>query len=138
MEHDVDAALSAWFEEFSDDEANMAIALCRALDEKLGPEDIEVEGHSHYGLTVLSIGSREYAIGTDGEADEAWDKALDSYIDECILPEMPEHLQGYFDEEKWKRDAQADGRGHALSYYDGDEYEAEGADGVEYCIFQIR
>ena len=82
----------------------------------------EVTEYNHYGLTMLeSDDGAEYAIGTDDEADYAWDQALDSYIDECIEPELPDSFMSYFDEEKWKRDARIDGRGHSLSSYDGCE-----------------
>lgn len=81
-------------------------------------------------MTVFSLGSKEYAIATDDEADEAWDQSLDSYIEECITPEMEKvqvgNLAAYitFDEESWKRDARMDGRGHSLSSYDSNEDEA--------------
>jgi len=80
-----------------------------------------VESYEHYGLTVINTENGEYAIGTEEEADEAWDQSLDSYIDECILPELNEAYQNYFDSESWKKDARYDGRGHSLSSYDGNE-----------------
>jgi hypothetical protein len=60
---------------------------------------------------------------TEDEADERWDEELDNYIDECIMPEIPDCYQNYFDEKAWKHDARMDGRGHAISRYDGDENE---------------
>jgi len=33
--------------------------------------DIEQEKHDHYGMEVFSIGRKEYAVGTDEEADRA-------------------------------------------------------------------
>ena len=80
---------------------------------------------SSYDENVLSCGSMEYLVVTDDETDKLWDDALESYIDECILPEMPEHLRNYFDDESWKRDARYDGRGHCLATYDGDENEED-------------
>jgi hypothetical protein len=35
------------------------------------PSDIEKENYDHYGLEIFSIGRKEYAVGTDSEADEA-------------------------------------------------------------------
>jgi hypothetical protein len=64
-----------------------------------------------------------YQILSDDEADEAWDKSLDNYLDECVLPELPENMRNYFDDDKWKHDARSDGRGHSLGYYDGEENE---------------
>ncbi len=81
----------------------------------------KITGYDHYGLTVLSVGNREFAIGTEDEADYAWEKALGSYWDECVLPVLPEWINGYLDYDKWESDAKMDGRGHALSNYDGCE-----------------
>ena len=109
------------------------IALAEEIDED--PAEIEEERHDCYGLTVLSYGRQEYAVGTEEEADEAWDQALDSYLDDCgVLDSMPENLHPYFDREAWKRDARHDGRGHALASYDGDEMDL--ADG--YVAFRIN
>jgi len=79
---------------------------------------------SSYDDNLLEYGRQEYLVLTDSEADERWEESLDSYIDDCIIPELPGFAAQYFDEEKWKRDARFDGRGHCLSGYDGQEYEA--------------
>jgi len=95
-----------------------------ALADELGedPAEFTEEKYDHYGLTVVSHGRSEYAIGTDAEADEAWDQSLDSYIDDCgLLDSMPENLRRYFDRDAWKSDARHDGRGHSLASYDGEE-----------------
>lgn len=65
----------------------------------------------------------DYLILTDEEAYEKWDEALDNYIDDCILPELPEYYRYYFDRESFKFDAKMDGRGHSLAPYDGEENE---------------
>lgn len=72
--------------------------------------------------------SGEYMVLTDDEADRAWDESLDSYLDECVLGELPEMARNYFDREKWKDDAKLDGRGHSLSGYDSEENEATAID----------
>ena len=108
-----------------------------ALAEEIGedPADITEESYEYYGMKVLSCGRAEYAIGTDEEADEAWDQSLDSYLDDCgLLDSIPENLRNYFDREAWKRDARFDGRGHALSSYDGSELDL--SDG--YVAFRIN
>lgn len=102
----------------------------KAIIEELGR--FEVENYEHYGLTVISVGKAEYAIGTNEDCDEAWDQSLDSYLEECVCPELPARLVNYFDDEKWKRDARCDGRGHSLSSYDG--YELYIADLYAYRI----
>ena len=87
-----------------------------------------------YG-TTYSYYSQEYDVMTDEEADDRWEEELDNYIDECVMPEIPSHLQNYFDEDKWKDDAKYDGRGHAISRYDGEEYE-EDVNGTTYYIYR--
>lgn len=89
--------------------------------------------------------SNNYLVLTDEEADEKWDESLDSYIEECIQPEIDKLSEGAgnlsyyitFDEEKWKRDARMDGRGHALSTYDGCENE-ETVEGITFYIYRIN
>ncbi len=88
--------------------------------------------------------SIDYMVLTDSEADEKWDESLDSYIEECIQPEIDKleglgDLQYYitFDEEKWKRDARMDGRGHSLSSYDGNENE-ETIEGETFYIYRTN
>lgn len=123
----------------------------RALCEHLGcePDDLKLESHDHYGLTVYSQGSHEYAIGDDDEADEAAKKNIEdsawafnkSFLSGfCDLPEeVFEALQprcessneavlslinksGGLDE--FARQAiSSDGRGHFMSSYDGEENE---------------
>ena len=95
----------------------------QAIIKELG--DFTVNPYEHYGLTVINTDSGEYAIGTELEADEAWEEYLDSYIEECIIPKFPESLQYYFDDDKWKQDAKYDGRGHSLASYDGYEIDID-------------
>ena len=76
-----------------------------------------------YTCNIFEYYGEEYEILTDEEADERWEEELQNYIDECIIPELPDFAARYFDEEAWKRDAKFDGRGHSLSRYDGCEYE---------------
>ena len=77
----------------------------------------------------------EYLVLTDDEADSTMEDALDNYIDECIIPEIPDAWANYFDSEAWKRDARMDGRGHILNRYDGTEYE-EKVNGTWYYIYR--
>ena len=79
----------------------------------------------------------EYLVLTASDADERWDAELDSYIDECILPEIPEAFRSYFDFDAWKHDAQYDGRGHSLATYDGHESE-EDVNGTTYYIYRVN
>ena len=81
--------------------------------------------------------SNDYLVLTDEEAYDRWDESMDSYIEECILPELPKNLHYYFDSEKWKKDASHDGRGHSLASYDGEEHEEE-VNGTTYYIYRIN
>lgn len=65
----------------------------------------------------------QYLVLSDSDADTAWDDAIEAIIDECVLPEIPDHFHMYFDYESYKRDAKHDGRGHLLASYDGEERE---------------
>lgn len=79
----------------------------------------------------------EYLVLTDDEADEAFEEALDSVLDDVILPDLDEALQCYFDRKAWKRDASYDGRGHHLNHYDGCEEEVT-VNGVDYYIYRTN
>lgn len=69
------------------------------------PSDLSEESHDHYGLTVYSLGSKEYAIGTDSQADQAcedhirdsaWAFNASFILSECGLPsELEECLQSF-------------------------------------------
>ena len=86
-------------------------------------------------LSVDEYGN-DYLVLTDAEADERWEEALNNYLEECVYPDLPKHLIGYFDEEAWKRDARMDGRGHSLATYDGHEH-YETIDGDEFYIYRV-
>lgn len=69
------------------------------------------------------VQGESFLAGDDSDMDDEWDDNLEQYIDDCILPELPETAQRYFDKESWKNDAKHDGRGHSLNRYDGGEDE---------------
>lgn len=138
---------------FTDEtEQNQVRALCALLD--CEPDDLRVASYQHYSaLAVYKQGSHEYAIGTDAEAnaaafnnieDSIWAfnaSFLSSYTD---LPE--EMFIGMQDKCEDANDAfktcverasgglagfveeaiSADGRGHFMSSYDGNENEQDG------------
>jgi len=112
------------------DNKDKKIALAKHLE--CEPEELNEERDDHYGMAIYSLGSQEYSVGTDEEADSACDQELDNYIVGCIEPELEKvavgNLAPYikFDSDLWKRDAGMDGRGHILSRYDGEEIELEG------------
>src|SRR3990167_5694955 len=107
------------------------IALAQYLD--LTGEDIDQLSISSHDDTIIEYGKEEYMVFTDDEADSKWEESLESYIDDCILPELPEVFRMYFDDEAWKRDARHYGRGHSLSQYDGSESESG-----DYYIYRMN
>lgn len=106
-----------------------------ALMQHLGCEFDEIE--EGYQDDVFEVNGGEYMVLDDDEADEAWEDALDNYLAEVVMPELPEIAQKYFNEEAWKEDAKYDGRGHSLSPYDGEEYETV-VDHEAVYIYQVN
>ena len=92
---------------------------------------------SSYDENTFEYGTQEFLVVTDDEADELWEESLDNYLEECIYPELTGNLSSYFDDEKWKRDAKYDGRGHSLSSYDGNENE-ETVNGETFYIYRTN
>lgn len=88
--------------------------------------EIELEEYDENG---------DWLVCTDSEADEKWEESLDWYLEECVYPELSGNLKSYFDDEKWKRDARYDGRGHSLAGYDGVECEQE-VNGTTYYLYR--
>lgn len=106
-------------------------ALAKFLE--LDNDEKESLQESKHDETIIEYGKQEYLVLTDREADDKWEESLDNYIDEFIISELPESVTRYFDDEKWKRDARHDGRGHSLSTYDGEENEQG-----DYYIYRIN
>jgi hypothetical protein len=117
-------------EDYETDEEK-AKAIEEAKEELKQELDVIVEGYNN----TFDYYGEEYEVLTDDEADDRWEEELQMYIDECILPEIPEFCQRYFDEEAWKRDARFDGRGHSIARYDGCENEEE-VNGTWYYIYR--
>jgi len=84
------------------------------------------------------IPGQEVRILNEAEREEAIEETLDNYLDECILPELPESMRGYFDAEKWKRDARMEGAGHLLNSYDGTEHEHQDTNGVWWFLYRTN
>ena len=106
----INESLLEWFDNynFTDDEERI-IALMQHTEDDYAECSARIEDES-------------YLVLMDSEADALWEDYLEDYIDDIVLPELPEHLQTYFDRESWMDDARMDGRGHSLSTYDGNEY----------------
>lgn len=141
------------------------MALAQHLD--CDPADISEESYDHYGLTLFSAEGNEYAVGTDEEADSAcsgnikdalWAFNASFILSECDLPHELEDAIKAFQEDKCEgaNDAilalvekcatlesfvqaaiSADGRGHFLSSYDGNENE-ETVNGETFYIYRTN
>lgn len=106
----------------------------KALAKHLDCKKSEIE-QCKYANNMFEHNTEEYLIVTNDEANELWEEFLDSYLKECVYPELPDHLVRYFDDNAWKSDARFDGRGHSLNLYDGTEYE-ETVKGETYYIYR--
>jgi hypothetical protein len=116
-------------------------------------EDISSKSYHHYGLEVFSCGIKEWAIGTDEECDIAvkeyikdtlWAFNSDFIASACDLHEFADGLKPMQEklcegansailalvektcglDEFAEQAVSADGRGHFLSAYDGEEQES--------------
>lgn len=77
-----------------------------------------------YDYIAADIEDMTFYVANDDGADQLADEYLDSYIDECVLYQIPENLRHYFDSDSFKEAAiDSDGRGHIISSYDGIEHE---------------
>jgi len=73
---------------------------------------------------INNINDESYKVLTDDEADEANREYCVNIIEDCYLPEIPEHAQYYIDTERWIDDIERDTcRGDNLASYDGTEHE---------------
>lgn len=112
---------------------------------------VEEARFDSWGLTTLEVGSDTYAVGTDEECDAAcceyikesvWSFKSEFILEECGLPmELAEAIRSFQEKECESANAailaliektcgvaeftraaiSADGRGHFLASYDGDE-----------------
>ena len=98
-----------------------------------------VSGQNSVMVTILDKGQyyMDFVAYTAPARDEAWDEQLDYYIEECVLPEMPENLHQYFDTEAWKRDVRPDGAGIWLAPYDHEERMVT-VDGTDFYVYRVN
>lgn len=105
----------------SNDDEDEIYVICQMFDLTANEiDDIAIEGNNR-----ICVQGTDYLFGTDSDMDDEWDASLDSYLEECVYPELSGNLAQYFDDEAWKSDARMDGRGHSLNSYDGGEIEYE-------------
>ena len=160
----LEESAAAFLEALEEEEAAPEkIALARQLGCKLS--EIEERSWDHYGLKMYEAEGKDWAVGTDEEADEAckqyieqsvWAFKASFILSHCELPCELEDAIEAFQQEKCEgaNDAilalidkcgslddftqeaiRADGRGHFLSSYDGEEQEEE-VNGTLYFIYK--
>lgn len=106
-----------------------------ALAAHFGVEPTEIAELSTNTFEVASKPG-EYVVYTSDERDAAVSEAVDNYIDEVILPELPEAYRGYFNAEAFKRDVGFGGdEDGMISPYDGSVNEQQ-VDGAWYFIIR--
>ena len=108
--------------EFEDDDDCRLLALVAGRAEWEGDVDLDVDVTT-YDDCQFEVAGRVYMVLDEDERESRWDDALENYLDECGVEGAD---SPYFNREAWKRDARFDGAGHALSHYDGSEYEYSG------------
>lgn len=74
----------------------------------------------------IEVSDGDYLVYTDSEADDAYSESMQSYVDDCVLNEIPEQYRAYFDTETFIKDCAIDGRGSTLATYDSEENEDYG------------
>lgn len=117
------------FEKFDEPEKALALALMFGLCVN------EIDDIENTDGNYWSVQGTDYLFGTDEEMDDEWEKELDNYIEECVLPEIPEHYRNYFDDESFKTDCRYDGRARSLNKYNGGEEEIN-VNGI--CYYAYR
>ena len=101
-------------------------------------DDLKDTERTQYGEgTVIEQGNAEYAVISDDNVEIAFDNAIDDYVDEAVLPEIPEAYRRYFDLEAFTTDCHHDGLGHTLSSYDGGDNEVT-IDGKLWHVFRLN
>lgn len=98
---------------------------------EFGAEYLDAEPATYDDCAITANGE-EWLVLTEDEKEDRWDDCLEYYLDGgCVEgADSP-----YFNREAWKRDARMDGSGHALSSYDGCEYEYNAA-GEWYYLYR--
>ena len=152
-------------QEWSDEVKALYNWYIEEISDEITPDDVEVLDYDLYGLTLVDICGNEYAIGDDEEADGAtleyikesvWafnadfiageignydlKPAIEALIEECEDGNdgIMALIESFTTIEDFAQNAiSADGRGHFISSYDGEEYETE-YNGMDYYIYRVN
>lgn len=111
-----------------------------ALAAFLGAEECDIEDshHNPYGHGCgFEYGDAVWVVLSSFEYDWAAEQCLDQYIDDIVLPELPEHYRQYFDRARFARDAECSGDlGSLLDGY-GDGIHEQLLDGEWFYIVRV-
>ena len=114
-----------------DNDKIIALAIHLEL-EKTEISEIEEVDDDNY-----AYGNNEYLVLDDYDANVLHEDYLEQYIQDYVLPEIPEAYRYYFDEKSFIEDCKQDGRGYNLASYDGEEYEIN-VNGTDYYIYRTN
>lgn len=90
----------------------------------------------HTEETYNDLSIDDYKIYDTYERDDALKEYAENYLYEIILPDIPHHLQYYFDEESWKEDFIEDTSAADALSCGGYEYEIQLFDEI-YYIYRV-
>lgn len=84
--------------------------------------DDHVKCEDGSGNKLFSFGKKEYYVLTNEEADKLAEEIVDNYIEECVLPEIPERYRNLINSKPLVEEATRK-RGEWLASYDSREEE---------------
>jgi len=106
-------ALEAWYQSLTtnelDEDQQKIVALMEVADLDWNEADMAIDEYDYY-------------VYTEEQADEAFEEAIDNYIDDCVLSEIPPQYRNYFDRDVFMKDCLMDGRGILASYDNEEKY----------------
>jgi hypothetical protein len=86
--------------------------------------DIELSDIAEISDYEFCVGGETWRIMSESEYQTYSDEIIDNFIDECVLPEIPDYLQSYFDTDAYIRDIDYAGdRDGLVAAYDGVVYQ---------------
>jgi hypothetical protein len=95
-----------------------------ALKEENLLSDIEISDIEEISEDEFIVDGETWKIMTESEYQTYSDEIIDNFIDECVLPEIPEQYRTYFDVEKFIQDIDYGGdRDGLVAAYDGVVYQ---------------
>ena len=83
----------------------------------------ELEDHLNDTDFEMDIDGATYRFIHDSEIENAFKEYMESYIDDCVLPEIPEYLQAYFDSESFISDTRINDGYSIFASYNGNHEE---------------